>query len=486
MKDEKFKKLGIVLEVDEKGNYSYNRVANVDEVENCNIIELDELRSLAFIKLKEVRTWAKLQNNSNTLVLTFNDDVYSALLEEQLNNGISIEDSTELIRNMLQSNAAYINNVNFETHGGISSILLGFDKELIKENKNSEEDVNKKTEEKTGDQQDIEGKTTEIDISKINPDEIIAKIKKKVIAQDRTVETVVNNIYNNQLVIESEDSNLINSSKSSILLDGPTGTGKTLIIKEVAKEMSLPMIIRSSTIFSAAGYKGEDLVEMLAGLLKITDGNLEMAERGIIVLDEFDKLAGNGNNELEMKKAVQQELLAFLGGAKYPVEYEGKTIEFDTSKITFICLGAFTDLRERKISEGVDNEGYYNIKPEDYINEGLLREIVGRFSLITSTQALSKEDMISILNKSEISPLTQLKNLAAVYNKELVFDKELVDEIATIAYENNTGARALQTVCNGLRNMYLKEFRDVTKDKIYVTKDMLKKSHEISIRRKVA
>ena len=258
-----------------------------------------------------------------------------------------------------------------------------------------------------------------------------------------------------------------------------------MIAKQVAKELDIPIIIRSSTIFSTAGYKGANLTELLQDLLEKSGGSLERAERGIIVLDEFDKLAGDSNSDLEMKKAVQQDLLAYIGGGKFPIEYNGQKIEFDTSKITFICMGAFTDLRERKIAEGLDKDGFYKMEPDDYIKEGLLRELVGRFSLITSTQSLSRENLKKILTDSTISPLLQLKQMAKIYNKEVSYSDDMIDKIVNEAFEKDTGARSLATVVNGIRNQVLKQLIN-SEDKVVEINDEIFDKAKDEVKRGVA
>ena len=305
---------------------------------------------------------------------------------------------------------------------------------------------------------------TEIDMSKINPEDVIRKVKEKVIAQDKTVQTIVYNIYNNQKILESGNEDLY-SSKANIILDGPTGTGKTFILKEVSKNLSIPINITPADIFAAPGYKGAQLEQMLIPLLDQTDGNIELAERGIVVLDEFDKLCAKGDNALEMHKAVQHSLLSYIGGTKISFEYRGKMIDFDTSKITFICLGAFTHLRERKIKEGLDENNQYTIKPEDYIEEGMERELVGRFSLLTATQSLDKDDMKRILLESTTSPIKNLQEIGKLYGKEITFEDKLTDRIAAEAVVSNTGARALQTIVNGLENEYLPVITNENADK---------------------
>lgn len=222
----------------------------------------------------------------------------------------------------------------------------------------------------------------------INPVKIKEEIRKKVMCQDTAIDMIVNNIYINQKMIQSGDKDRIRQ-KSTILLDGPTGTGKTFIIRETTEKMGLPYVLAPSTSFSTTGYKGSDLTDILIKLLDKSNGDIALAQRGIIVIDEFDKLGvSDGDKELAIRKGMQHELLTFIEVAKYDVEYEGQKYEFDTSKITFIALGAFTNLRERKIVENEKNNkqtlGFntstnskynrvYTITADDYIDEGIGR-----------------------------------------------------------------------------------------------------------------
>ena len=285
------------------------------------------------------------------------------------------------------------------------------------------------------------------------------------------------------------DEDIISSQKTSILLDGPTGTGKTLIMKEVAKQMNLPIVIKPATMYATTGYRGVELQDMLISLLKVTNGNLEAAERGIVVLDEFDKLgkSGDSDSSLEIRKAVQQDLLTYIGGSKFTVEYKGKSYDFDTSKLTFICLGAFTDMREKK-EQNLDENGNYIVAEEDYISAGIMRELVGRFQLITSTRSLDKKDFIRILKESSISPLNKLVELGKnIYNANIVFDEDIIEEIADMALEKNTGARSLNSVVNSLRNLMLQELNESRKTpeltEIRITSQMLEDIKKQNIRK---
>ena len=252
-------------------------------------------------------------------------------------------------------------------------------------------------------------------------------------------------------------------------------------MKQVARNMNLPIVITQATMYTSTGYKGVELQQMLTSLLKETDGDLEAAQRGIIVLDEFDKLGnGKGDSPLEIRKAVQQDLLTYMSGAKYTVEYKGKSYDFDTSKITFVCLGAFTDYRESQ-KENLDETGNYKMQAEDYINAGIMREMVGRFKLMASTKKYTKEALKQILTDSSASPIKDLESTGIeTYHTKIIIDDLMIDQIAEYAYNLNTGARALQTVVSDIENTILKELEENRKkggeNTLLITPEIMKKA----------
>ena len=326
-------------------------------------------------------------------------------------------------------------------------------------------------------------------VDSIDVNQLKEKLRKKIIGQDDTIDKVVNNIYFNQKYIDSMDSELLRH-KANILLDGPTGSGKTFIIEEVAKELKLPIVVTPATNYSTVGYKGSDIVEVLEKLLKQAGGNLELAERGIVAFDEFDKLGNrNSSDELSMRKAIQQELLTFIGGTKINVSYNGKNYEFDTSRLTIIGLGAFTKLREDKIRENeknhsfsigfgsVENDSFervYSITKEDYIQEGLERELVGRFSCIAHTNELSVDDLKRILLESISSPLIQIKSLGTIMKCKITIDEQIIDEIAQMAYDTNVGARGLIQIVQALKDVVSNDI--IQRKDVVITKEHLEKA----------
>lgn len=326
-------------------------------------------------------------------------------------------------------------------------------------------------------------------------DEIKQEIKKIAILQDDAVDKIINNIYLNQMRIDSGNPNLLRT-KANILFDGPTGTGKTLILEETSKRLGLPMIITSINNYSTTGYRGSDLTSILINLLDKAGGDLELAERGIIVFDEIDKLSSK-DTDLDMKTGLQQELLTYLSGSKVAINYDGKNIEFDTSKITFVGLGAFTNLRERKISENeekykrgigfsadeeIKKERTYTITKDDYISAGLQRELVGRFSCITFTKELGIDDLDKILTESEISPLKQLKELGKLMGCELEVDNDIIYEIAKLAFNRNCGARSLQDIIIDLTDSLSNDLVSGKINKITLDKEALEKASRANVR----
>lgn len=457
-----------------KTNNSYEVVYNNDyDKKDCCIINIGNDKLNNIITGKEFTVSIEESKLKDFIVLEVDDKLINVLVDKLKERYPTFEKEMlmTLAEQNISNNLKKIFIVSINNENGIVDIAVMFKKNemTINGNRNDSTVVNTNI-------------ITEIDMTKFEPNEVVSKIKEKVIGQDYAVETILYNIYHNQKLLESGDKDL-QSSKVNILIDGPTGTGKTFILKEVASNLSIPMTIEPADSFSAPGYQGAKLEDVLSRLLDKTGGNIALAERGIVVFDEFDKLCVKEKSALEMHKAVQQNLLTYIGGTKISFEYKGQRVNFDTSKLTFICIGAFTDLRERKIKEELDENGNYTILPEDYIKEGMIRELVGRFSLHSSTRALGKEDYIKILMESKTSPLLNLTKAVKIYDKELIFDEELINKIADEAVKMNTGARALETIVQGIKNQILKTVVESTNEKeIHITLDYLDKYKEGFVR----
>lgn len=338
---------------------------------------------------------------------------------------------------------------------------------------------------------DLKSKKEKLDVKSI-----IEEIKRKFVAQEEAVESIVSNIYINQMLVESGDKDLISTSKSAILLDGPTGTGKTAILNEVATKLDLPIVIAKSTDYSTTGYVGDSLTDILSTLLDRANGDIKLAQRGIVCMDEIDKLAGEKNNELKMKKGVQHDLLAFIGGSKYNVKKGMTNVEFDTTNLTFIAMGAFTNLSDKKREkpksmgfkteeEKIKNEEQiYEIKDKDYVDYGLERELVGRLTLKTHTNAYEVEDFKRILLESEISPLKMfIKTLNALGVKDITYNNEFIELVANKAYESGFGARGLQSIFLDIRNNLAMSIIENNLTNIHLSEELFEKVKQKSLRK---
>lgn len=312
---------------------------------------------------------------------------------------------------------------------------------------------------------------------------LLEEIKKKFIGQERLVEDLFYTIIYNQDLASNK--RLTDGERAILFIDGPTGTGKTAITREICRKLTIPVAFASSVNYSSTGYEGANITDLLAQLYQASGNNLQLAERGIILLDEFDKLAYTSDDGIKMKKAVQQQLLDFLGGGVYPVNIGNKflkteQVEFDTSKLTFILLGALSELRDKKI---VDSD-IYSIMPEDLIAHGLERELVGRINTYLHTDEYTKEDLLRILKESSISPILSLKKGVFLYGKELIIDEEIYEDIVNAAYDLHSGARGLQTIINNIRTSFLKEILRGEEQTIYLGKERVKEDIEkIFVRR---
>ena len=312
----------------------------------------------------------------------------------------------------------------------------------------------------------------------INIDDIIKTISDKIVGQEEAIMTLVTNISFIQKLIDHLDSqnrdasNELDSRKPAILLDGSTGTGKTAIAKEIAKIFKLPLVIVNANSFSETGYVGPTITDILNNLLNEAQGDLELASRGIVVIDEVDKLAEKDYQSKSVKLGVQSELLGFMSGSTYEIKkpispFSQQVIDFDTSRLTFILSGAFTDIKEKKIQEN-ERKGLgfnsdretkdrtYTITTQDYIDYGLMKEFFGRIKILTTTKTYSVEDLKTILLNSTISPLKSFIKTCNMYGyTDVIFDNDFIDAIANKAYEMGTGARALQNLMLGIQDILL-------------------------------
>ena len=311
----------------------------------------------------------------------------------------------------------------------------------------------------------------------LRPDRIKHFLDDYVIGQDaakRYMSVAVYNHYKRLLAKgKTEDVEL---DKSNIVLVGPTGTGKTLMARTIAKLLHVPFSIVDATALTQAGYVGEDVESILSRLLQAADYDVAAAERGIIFIDEIDKIARKGDNPSITRdvsgEGVQQALLKILegtvvnvppqGGRKHP---DQKYIQVNTSNILFICGGAFDGI-EKKIAQRLNTNaiGYgsslkqrideknimQHILPQDLRSFGLIPELIGRLPVLTYMEPLEREALRSILTEPKNAIIRQYETLMALDDIKLTFDDEVLDYIVDRAIEYKLGARGLRSICEAI------------------------------------
>ena len=288
---------------------------------------------------------------------------------------------------------------------------------------------------------DYLNKKNEFDEKDINNSSDIAsiysRIKETIISQDEQIMQILTTLFKNQKIVNSQlNSDLVSKLKENIIIYGPTGTGKTEILKRISKIYNIPIVIEDATSLSETGYIGRNITDMLEDLYHASDNNIKLAQKGILVIDEFDKLAEKKEDgkSYVSREGVQRSLLKLLDGSLFYFN----NIKFDTSELTIIGLGAFT---------GITNDNNYkNITPQDFINYGIMKELIARFSKTIPMNHLSKDSIIKIIKESNFSPINTYRELFKILNIKYDFDDSFIEYIAEIAVLQNNGARSIKTI----------------------------------------
>jgi ATP-dependent Clp protease ATP-binding subunit ClpX len=325
--------------------------------------------------------------------------------------------------------------------------------------------------------------STELDLTLPKPSEIKEHLDQYVIGQEDSKKVMSVAVYNHyKRILNTSKTDEVEIEKSNILIVGETGTGKTLLARTLAKYLNVPFCIADATVLTEAGYVGDDVESILSRLLQVANYDAAAAEKGIIYLDEIDKISRKGDNASITRdvsgEGVQQGLLKILEGTVANVAPEGgrkhpdqKYIKLDTSNILFICGGAFDGI-EKIISRRVQNQALgfkshnedinktnllKHISPADLKKFGLIPEIIGRLPVITALDPLDKKALHNILLEPKNALIKQYKKLFELEGVQLELAPEVIDFIVDKAFDNQLGARGLRGICEAILLDYMYE-----------------------------